>query len=115
MPKLFEGTEETGLLRKEAAEAWGMNCVPVVAGGGDNAAGAIGAGVIDEGDTLLSLGTSGVIFTASRQFRANPQSAAHAFCHALPERWHLMSVMLSAASCLEWGCRSNRERPRLRS
>ena len=105
MPKLYEGIEETGLLRKEAAEAWGMNRVPVVAGGGDNAAGAIGAGVIDEGDTLMSLGTSGVIFTASRQFRSNPESAAHAFCHALPGRWHLMSVMLSAASCLEWGCR----------
>ena len=104
MPKLYEGTQETGILRQEAAEAWGMGRVPVVAGGGDNAAGAVGAGVVDEGDALLSLGTSGVIFVASRTFRSNPGSAAHAFCHALPDRWHLMSVMLSAASCLDWAC-----------
>lgn len=104
MPELFEGTQQTGILRSEAAEAWGMNRVPVIAGGGDNAAGAIGSGVVDEGDALLSLGTSGVIFVASRQYRSNPASAAHAFCHALPDRWHLMSVMLSAASCLDWAC-----------
>ncbi|WP_370170917.1 MULTISPECIES: xylulokinase [Hyphomonas] len=102
MPKLYEGHEVTGILRQEAAEAWGMDRVPVVAGGGDNAAGAAGVGVIDEGEALLSLGTSGVIFVAGNTFRSNPQSAAHAFCHALPERWHLMSVMLSAASCLDW-------------
>jgi xylulokinase len=102
MPKLYEGHEVTGILRQEAAEAWGMDRVPVVAGGGDNAAGAAGVGVIDEGEALLSLGTSGVIFGAGNTFRSNPQSAAHAFCHALPERWHLMSVMLSAASCLDW-------------
>lgn len=104
MPTLYEGPQSTGILRQEAAEAWGMDRVPVVAGGGDNAAGAVGAGVVDEGDALLSLGTSGVIFVASRQFRSNPGSAAHAFCHALPDRWHLMSVMLSAASCLDWAC-----------
>ncbi|MEC7289525.1 MAG: xylulokinase, partial [Pseudomonadota bacterium] len=104
MPTLFEGPQATGILRQEAAEAWGMDRVPVVAGGGDNAAGAVGAGVVDEGDALLSLGTSGVIFVASRQYRSNPGSAAHAFCHALPDRWHLMSVMLSAASCLDWAC-----------
>lgn len=104
MPKLYEGTKPTGVLRQEAAEAWGMQRVPVVAGGGDNAAGAIGAGVVDEGDALLSLGTSGVIFVASREYRSNPTSAAHAFCHALPDRWHLMSVMLSAASCIDWVC-----------
>ena len=105
MPCLYEGTQETGILRQEAAEAWGMARVPVVAGGGDNAAGAVGAGVVDEGDALLSLGTSGVIFVASRTFRSNPASAAHAFCHALPDRWHLMSVMLSAANCLDWACK----------
>ena len=102
MPKLYEGHEVTGVLRQEAAEAWGMERVPVVAGGGDNAAGAVGVGVIDEGEALLSLGTSGVIFVAGNTFRSNPDSAAHAFCHALPDRWHLMSVMLSAASCLDW-------------
>lgn len=106
MPQLYEGVEETGILRREAAEAWGMDRVPVVAGGGDNAAGAVGAGIVDEGDALLSLGTSGVIFVAGRRYRSNPASAAHAFCHALPDRWHLMSVMLSAASCLDWACRA---------
>ena len=106
MPTLYEGPQETGILRQEAAEAWGMDRVPVVAGGGDNAAGAVGAGVVDEGDALLSLGTSGVIFVAGNKFRSNPESAAHAFCHALPDRWHLMSVMLSAASCLDWACRA---------
>jgi len=104
MPELYEGTEPTSVLRQETAKAWGMQRVPVVAGGGDNAAGAVGAGVVDEGDALLSLGTSGVIFVAGRSYRSNPGSAAHAFCHALPGRWHLMSVMLSAASCLDWAC-----------
>jgi len=105
MPLLFEGHEATGTLRAEAAEAWGMGRVPVIAGGGDNAAGAVGVGVTDEGDALMSLGTSGVIFVADNTFRSNPESAAHAFCHALPGRWHLMSVMLSAASCIDWAVR----------
>jgi len=105
MPLLYEGHEATGKLRAEAAEAWGMSRVPVIAGGGDNAAGAVGVGVTDEGDTLLSLGTSGVIFVAGKTYRSNPESAAHAFCHALPGRWHMMSVMLSAASCLDWAVR----------
>ncbi|MFK8016033.1 MAG: xylulokinase [Gammaproteobacteria bacterium] len=104
MPALFDGPEITGQLRTNIAQKWGMPCVPVVAGGGDNAAGAVGAGVVNEGDTLMSLGTSGVIFTACDAFRARPESAVHAFCHALPERWHLMSVMLSAASCFQWAC-----------
>ena len=102
MPALFEGPEVTGRLRAEAAEAWGMERVPVVAGGGDNAAGAAGVGVIADGEALLSLGTSGVIFLATSDFRPYVDSAVHAFCHALPGRWHQMSVMLSAASCLDW-------------
>ena len=82
-----------------------MELVPVAAGGGDNAAGAVGAGVVDDGDALLSLGTSGVLFVAGRAFRPNPERAVHAFCHALPGRWHQMSVMLSAASALDWAAR----------
>ncbi|HRX74994.1 MAG TPA: FGGY family carbohydrate kinase, partial [Hyphomonas sp.] len=74
MPLLFEGHEATGTLRAEAAEAWGMGRVPVIAGGGDNAAGAVGVGVTDEGDALMSLGTSGVIFVADNTFRSNPES-----------------------------------------
>ncbi|WP_413112398.1 xylulokinase [Thaumasiovibrio sp. DFM-14] len=102
MPALFEGSEITGTLNAEFAEQWGMPCVPVVAGGGDNAAGAIGVGIINPGQAMLSLGTSGVYFAVSDGFLANPDSALHSFCHALPGTWHSMSVILSAASCLDW-------------
>ncbi len=102
MPQLFEGNAITGTLRSEVAAAWGMGRVPVAAGGGDNAAGAAGVGVIADGDALLSLGTSGVIFVAASQFRPNPARAVHAYCHCLPGMWHQMSVHLSAASCVDW-------------
>lgn len=105
MPRLCEGPEVTGPLRAELAEAWGMARVPVMAGGGDNAAGAVGAGVVDCGDAFLSLGTSGVLFLANDAFKPNPARAVHAFCHALPRRWHQMTVMLSAASCVDWAAR----------
>jgi len=102
MPRLFEGSEIAGMLRPEVAELWGMASVPVVGGGGDNAAGAVGVGVVSDGDALLSLGTSGVIFIATRDFRPNPGRAVHAFCHCLPDMWHQMSVHLSAAACIDW-------------
>ncbi|EOV9673273.1 xylulokinase [Cronobacter turicensis] len=105
MPALFEGSEITGELKDDVARSWGMNAVPVVAGGGDNAAGAVGVGLAEPGQAMLSLGTSGVYFAVSDGFRAKPESAVHSFCHALPARWHLMSVMLSAASCLDWAAR----------
>jgi xylulokinase len=102
MPALYEGPQVTGLLRAELALRWGMRAIPVVAGASDNAAGALGAGVYRAGDAMLSLGTSGVVFVATREFVANPAQAVHSFCHALPQTWHLMSVMLSAASCLDF-------------
>ncbi|MFM5923641.1 MAG: xylulokinase [Novosphingobium sp.] len=102
MPRLLEGTEISGTLRAEVAARWGMDRVPVAAGAGDNAAGAAGVGVVRDGDALLSLGTSGVIFVATDTFRPNPAGAVHAFCHCLPGMWHQMSVHLSAASCLDW-------------
>jgi len=102
MPRLFEGSEIAGTLRPEIAETWGMAAVPVVGGGGDNAAGAVGVGVVSDGDALLSLGTSGVIFIATDDFRPNPGRAVHAFCHCLPNMWHQMSVHLSAAACIDW-------------
>jgi xylulokinase len=105
MPKLFEGTQITGKLRPDVAALWGMPEVPVAAGGGDNAAGAVGVGVVRDGDALLSLGTSGVIFVATQEFRPNPARAVHAFCHCLPGLWHQMSVHLSAASCIDWVAR----------
>jgi len=105
MPELFEGNEITGELRAELAEAWGMARVPVVAGGGDNAAGAVGVGVVRPGDALLSLGTSGVMFLANDGYRPNPAGGVHTFCHAVPKHWHQMSVILSAASCVDWAAR----------
>ncbi len=72
---------------------------------GDNAAGAAGVGVVEDGDALLSLGTSGVIFVATRDFRPNPARAVHAFCHCLPDMWHQMAVHLSAAACIDWVAR----------
>lgn len=105
MPRLYEGNAMTGTLRAELAEAWGMARVPVAAGGGDNAAGAVGVGVVRNGDAFLSLGTSGVLFVASDGYRTNPARGVHAFCHALPDRWHQMSVILSAASCVDWAAR----------
>lgn len=105
MPDLFEGSAITGQLRAACASSWGMAPVPVAAGGGDNAAGAVGVSVTQDGDALISLGTSGVIFVATDQFRPNPDQAVHAYCHALPQRWHQMSVMLSAASCADWAAR----------
>jgi len=102
MPALYEGPQVTGVLRAELAQRWGMRAIPVVAGASDNAAGALGAGVYRAGDAMLSLGTSGVVFVATREYVANPAQAVHSFCHALPQTWHLMSVMLSAASCLDF-------------
>ena len=102
MPALFEGSEITGRLLPDVAMAWDMPAVSVVAGGSDNAAGAVGVGMVNADQAMLSLGTSGVYFAVSDGFLSKPESAVHSFCHALPERWHLMSVMLSAASCLDW-------------
>lgn len=103
MPELFEGNEVAGTLLPEIADAWGVPAgVPVVGGGGDNAAGAIGIGVMGAGDAFMSLGTSGVLFSADTEYLPNAKSSVHTFCHALPGLWHQMSVMLSAASCVDW-------------
>jgi xylulokinase len=103
MPRLVESNQPSGTLRPEIAQAWGLGPEVIVAGGaGDNAASAIGIGATRPGDGFISLGTSGVLFVVNDRYRPNPASAVHAFCHALPQRWHQMSVMLSAASCLKW-------------
>jgi xylulokinase len=105
MPMVVEGPRVTGHLRGELARRWSMDEVAIAAGAGDNAAGAIGMGVVRPGQAMLSLGTSGVFFAVSDGFRARPQQAVHSFCHALPDTWHLMSVMLNAASCLDLAAR----------
>ena len=101
MPALHEGPAITGELRQDIAGLLGLPVVPVAAGAGDQAAGAVGAGVTAPGDASLSLGTSGVVFIATDGFKPNPDEAAHAFCHAIPETWHQMAVMLSAASAVD--------------
>ncbi|SHG38626.1 xylulokinase [Kaistia soli DSM 19436] len=103
MPRLVEGSQSGGPLDAELAKRWGMATPPVVAGGaGDNAAAAVGLGAIAAGSAFLSLGTSGVLWVTTDRFLPNPASAVHAFCHAIPETWHQMGVMLSAASALSW-------------
>tara|TARA_A100001015_G_scaffold307420_1_gene403298 strand:+ start:13 stop:1470 length:1458 start_codon:yes stop_codon:yes gene_type:complete len=103
MPRLVEGSEVSGKLRGEIAASWGIEGTPVVAGGaGDNAAAACGLGVIAPGDAFLSLGTSGVVFAVTDSFAPAPERGAHAFCHAIPGKWHQMGVILAATDCLNW-------------
>ncbi|OAP37740.1 xylulose kinase [Sinorhizobium glycinis] len=103
MPELVEGTDSAGTLRPELANRWGMGSGVVVAGGaGDNAASACGMGTVGEAHAFVSLGTSGVLFAANASYLPNPESAVHAFCHALPNTWHQMGVILSATDALNW-------------
>jgi xylulokinase len=103
MPRLVEGTEPGGGLRDELAAAWGMGKGVVVAGGaGDNAASACGMGTVRPGAAFVSVGTSGVLFAANGAYLPNPKSAVHTFCHALPNAWHQMGVILSATDSLNW-------------
>jgi xylulokinase len=103
LPPTFEGTAVTGHLTAEAAAATGLPAgVPVVGGGGDQAANAVGTGAVTDGVVALSLGTSGVVFASSDVPLIEPEGRLHAFCHAVPGKWHLMGVMLSAAGSLRW-------------
>jgi xylulokinase len=103
MPPLFEGPEITGQLTAEAAQATGlMKGTPVMAGGGDQAAQAVGVGAVAPGIVGLTVGTSGVVFATTPSALIEPEGRLHAFCHAVPGRWHFMGVMLSAAGSLQW-------------
>lgn len=103
MPALVEGSQVSGRLRGEIAERFGFSDgVPVAGGGGDNAASAIGVGVVKAGQGFVSLGTSGVLFAANDSYRPAPETAVHTFCHALPDTWHQMGVILSATDALAW-------------
>jgi len=104
LPKLFESYEVTGTIKKEVAELLGLPCdVKVIAGAGDNAAAAVGTGTVGDGACNISLGTSGTIFTSSSKFAIDPMNSLHAFAHA-DGTYHLMGVLLSAASCNKWFC-----------
>ena len=102
MPKLVEGSDISGTLRADLAASLGLPTAPVAGGAGDNAAAAIGAGVVQDGSAFLSLGTSGVLFAANAGYRPDPATAVHTFCHAVPDTWHQMGVILAATDALEW-------------
>ena len=119
MPRLVEGTDVSAWLKPELAARWNLGVkgvqgvqeeggvgVKIAGGAGDNAASAVGMGLVAPGEGFVSLGTSGVIFVTGAAFAPNPAQAVHAFCHALPGRWHQMSVMLSAASAVSWAVRA---------
>ncbi len=103
MPSLVEGADASAGLSKSLAFQWGMKPgIPVAGGGGDNAATAVGVGVIKPGSAFLSLGTSGVVFAATANYSPAPETAVHTFCHAVPDTWHQMGVILSCADALSW-------------
>jgi xylulokinase len=103
LPRVYEGPEVTGKLSAAGAAATGLpEGLPVIAGGGDNAAAAVGCGVVRAGTGFASLGTSGVVFVPSETLEIDPTGALHAFCHAVPGQYHLMGVILSAGGSLRW-------------
>jgi len=112
MPSLVEGSQQAGRLRTDLAERWGMTERPVFAGGGgDNAAAACGVGAVRPGTGSVSLGTSGVLFVSTAGFAPNTADAVHAFCHAVPDVWHQMGVILSATDSLNWLARMTGKSP----
>ena len=103
LPPTFEGDQITGILSSSAASELGLPAgIPVVGGGGDQAASAVGTGAVKAGIVSLSLGTSGVVFATTDTPAIEPDGKLHAFCHAVPRKWHFMGVMLSAAGSLRW-------------
>ena len=103
LPKTNEGIEFTGVISKEAAQLTNLKAgIPVVAGAGDQAAQAVGVGAVSPGITAVTLGTSGVVFASTDRPVIEPNGALHSYCHAIPSRWHMMGVMLSAGGSLRW-------------
>jgi len=103
LPQTYEGTAVTGSITAEAAAATGLSeGIPVFGGGGDQAANAVGVGAVSPGIIAMSVGTSGVVFAPTSEPVVEPHGRLHAFCHSIPDTWHLMGVMLSAAGSLQW-------------
>ncbi len=112
MPRLVEGSESSGTVKPDLCARWGLDVQPVVAGGGgDNAASACGVGAVEPGSAFVSLGTSGVLFVTNDRFSPNVEGAVHAFCHAVPQTWHQMGVILSATDSLNWLARTLKKSP----
>lgn len=106
MPRLVEGSAVSGTLREALRVRWGLpKRVVVAGGGGDNAAAGVGVGVVRAGEAFVSLGTSGVLFAANDGYQPDPATAVHTFCHALPDTWHQMGVILAATDALNWYAR----------
>ncbi|NWG22522.1 MAG: xylulokinase [Chloroflexi bacterium] len=103
LPQVFEGPDVTGGLLPEVADALGLPAgLPVIAGGGDNAAAAIGTGIVRPGIVSSSIGTSGVIFAHAETIALDPPGRLHTFCHSVPGRYHLMAVTLAAGGSFRW-------------
>ena len=103
LPTVYEGSQVTGMLRPEIAKLTGLpSGIPIVAGGGDNAAAAVGTGIVRSGLVSSSIGTSGVIFAHSDEINLDPKGRLHTFCHAVPHKNHLMAVTLSAGNSFRW-------------
>lgn len=103
MPRLVEGSQVSGRIRDSLSSRWGLpKGVVIAGGGGDNAASGVGVGVVKAGDAFVSLGTSGVLFAANDGYQPAPETAVHTFCHALPDTWHQMGVILAATDALNW-------------
>jgi xylulokinase len=103
LPRLFESSEICGKVSKEGAEATGLIMgTPVVAGAGDQAAGAVGMGVVTPGAVHATIGTSGVVFASTDRPAMDPRGRLHTFCHAIPDRWHVMGVTQAAGLSLRW-------------
>lgn len=103
LPKSYESPQVTGALSQAAAQETGLRRgLPVVGGGGDQAAQAVGSGIVEEGIVSVTVGTSGVVFASTDEMKLDPQARLHSFCHAVPGKWHVMGVMLSAGGSLRW-------------
>ena len=102
LPWLYESQEVTGHVSDDLATAWGLGRTAVVGGAGDQAAGAVGNGIVEEGVVSVTLGTSGVVFTTTDGIKQDPEGRMHSFCHALPGKWHNMGVTQGAGLSLSW-------------
>lgn len=103
LPKVYESEEVSGQVTAAAGKLLGLKAgVPVVGGGGDQAAGAVGNGIVKRGVISATMGTSGVVFAHSDELQIDPQGRVHTFCHAVRDKWHVMGVVLSAGGSLQW-------------
>src|SRR5580698_9249127 len=103
LPQSYESNDVTGTISEHAAELTGLAAgTPVAGGGGDQAAGAVGNGIVEPGAVSCTLGTSGVVFAHMQDVAYDPQGRVHTFCHAVRDKWHVMGVTQGAGLSLQW-------------